>query len=323
MINVDSPNRDSYTPLHGRGDTTQTDDHCGGGYRWLLAPCWHRRGGTLAAQRGHRIELIETLLAEFYGRIANTAGDSFLLEFPSAVEAVRCTIAVQEGIAERNKDVPSEQRIEYRIGINVGDVVADGDDLLGDGVNIAARLENICGPGDIILSDNAYQQVRDRLEIAWQDGGEQDVKNIARPVQVWRWTTDQLSTSAGSEPAQELLPQSDKPSIAVLPFDNLSVDPEQEFFSDGIAEDIITELSHFHQFFVIARNSSFTYKGQAVDMKQVAHDLGVQYVIEGSVRQAGSRVRINTVEPASLGPMAASSTKSRFFHLATVFGLRL
>lgn len=246
--------------------------------------------GTLAAQRGHRKELIEPLLAEYHGRIANTAGDSFLFEFPSVVEAVRCLMAVQHGMAKRNRDIPFEHRIEYRTGINVGDVVSDGDDLFGDGVNIAARLEAICDPGGIILSDDAYRQVRDRLDIAWEDGGEHEVKNIARPVQIWRYGAIAEVNNAPS--ADVPLPLPDKPSIAVLPFDNMSGDPEQEYFSDGIAEDIITELSRFRWLFVIARNSSFTYKGRAVDVRQVGRELGVQYVLEGSVRKAGNRVRI-------------------------------
>jgi len=245
---------------------------------------------TLAAQRGHRSELIEPLLSEYHGRIANTAGDSFLFEFPSAVEAVRCSIAVQDGMAERNQNIPAERRIEYRIGINVGDVVADGDDLLGDGVNIAARLENICQPGGIILSDDAYRQVRDRVEIAWEDGGAHEVKNIARPVQIWRWRAD---AETGTAPTGEVpLALPDKPSIAVLPFDNMSGDPEQEYFSDGISEDIITALSKFRWFFVTARNSTFTYKGTATDIKQVGRELGVRYVLEGSVRKAGNRIRV-------------------------------
>ncbi len=246
--------------------------------------------GTLAAQRSHRVELIEPLLAEHHGRIANTAGDSFLLEFPSAVEAVRCSIAVQEGMADRNQDVAADQRIEYRIGINVGDVVADGDDLLGDGVNIAARLENLCEPSGIILSDDAYRQVRDRLDVAWEDGGEHEVKNIVRPVKVWRWraVVEAIAPTSGEAP----LALPDKPSIAVLPFDNMSGDPEQEYFSDGVTEDIITALSKFRWFFVTARNSSFVYKGAAVDIKQVGRELGVRYVLEGSVRKAGDRIRI-------------------------------
>jgi adenylate cyclase len=248
--------------------------------------------GTLSAQRSYRAELIEPLLAEHHGRIANTAGDSFLFEFPSAVEAVRCSVAVQEGMAERNRDIPGERRIEYRIGINVGDVVAQGDDLLGDGVNIAARLENICEAGGIILSDDAHRQIRDRLEITWEDGGEHEVKNIARPVQVWRWSMSvPQSVSVASEDVETLaLP--DKPSIAVLPFDNMSNDPDQEYFSDGMTEDIITALSRLRWLFVIARNSTFTYKGQAVDVKRVGREMGVRYVLEGSVRKAGQRVRV-------------------------------
>jgi adenylate cyclase len=244
--------------------------------------------GTLAAQRGHRSELIEPLLAEYHGRIANTAGDSFLLEFPSAVEAVRCAVAVQLGMGERNEGVPEDRRITYRIGINVGDVVADGNDLLGDGVNVAARLENLCDAGGIILSDTAYQQVRDRIDIVWEDGGKQEVKNIARPIQVWRWSTSIDETSVNDEPLQ--LP--DKPSIAVLPFNNMSGDAEQDYFADGITEDIITELSRFQGLFVIARNTAFAYKGEKIDVPKVAAELGVHFVLEGSVRRAGDRVRI-------------------------------
>jgi adenylate cyclase len=248
--------------------------------------------GTLSAQRGHRTALIEPLLSEYHGRIANTAGDSFLLEFPSAVEAVRCSIAVQEGIAERNSDIPADRRIEYRIGVNVGDVVADGDDLLGDGVNIAARLENLCEPGGVVLSDSAYQQVRDRLDFEWQDGGEHEVKNITRPVQVWRWGTGtgEISEQIVDDPEPLALP--DKPSIAVLPFQNMSGDTDEEFFADGMAEDIITALSRHRSLFVIARNSTFAYKGQSPDLRKVSAELGVRYVLEGSVRKGGNRVRI-------------------------------
>jgi adenylate cyclase len=173
------------------------------------------------------------------------------------------------GIAERNKDIAEDRRIRFRVGINLGDVVADGADLLGDGVNVAARLEGLSNPGGITLSDEAYRQVRDRLDLAWQDGGEHQAKNIARPVHIWRWAlSDQTASDTQSVPAVCLqLP--DKPSIAVLPFTNMSGDPEQEYFADGIAEDIITALSRIHWFFVTARNSSFTYKGQAVDVQQL------------------------------------------------------
>jgi TolB-like protein/class 3 adenylate cyclase len=246
--------------------------------------------GTLAAQRKHRTELIEPLISEHHGRIANTAGDSFLLEFPSAVEAVRCSVAVQDGIAERNRSIVADRRIEYRIGVNVGDVMADGEDLLGDGVNVAARLENICAPGGIILSDDAYRQVRDRLDIALEDGGEHLVKNIARPVQIWRWGKAAEAIVTPMTDAALALP--DKPSIAVLPFDNMSGDPEQEYFADGMAEDIITALSRYRWFSVIARNSSFSFKGRNVDVRSIGKQLGVRYLLEGSVRKGGNRLRI-------------------------------
>jgi len=251
--------------------------------------------GTLAAQRRYRTELIEPLLAEHHGRIANTAGDSFLFEFPSAVEAVRCSMAVQDGVAERNRNVAADRRIEFRIGINVGDVIAQGDDLLGDGVNIAARLENLCEPGGVILSDDAYRQVRDRLEIDWEDGGEREVKNIARPIRVWIWSP---LGSAAEVPmtADPPLPLPDKPSIVVLPFNNMSGDPEQEFLADGLAEDITTLLSNLRWLFVVARYSAFTYKGQVVNITDVGRDLGVRYVLEGSVRKAGKRIRV-TAQP--------------------------
>ena len=248
--------------------------------------------GTLAAQRSHRAELIEPLLIEYHGRIANTAGDSFLFEFSSAVEAVRYSIAVQERMAERNRDMAADRRIEFRIGINVGDVVADGDDLLGDGVNIAARLENICEPGGIMLADDAYRQVRDRLDVNWQDGGEREVKNIARPVRVWAWLSTVYPSLTGPENDFKTLALPDKPSIAVLPFQNMSQDPEQEFFGDGMAEDIITALSRYRSLFVIARNSTFAYKGQSPDLRDVARDLGVKFVLEGSIRKGGSKIRV-------------------------------
>ena len=245
--------------------------------------------GTLAALRAHRAELIDPLIAEHGGRIANTAGDSVLMEFPSAVDAVRCAIAMQQGMAERNNNVADAEQIRFRIGVHIGDVVAQGDDLLGDGVNIAARLEALAEPGGIALSDDAQRQVRDRLDLTWQDGGEQQLKNIARQIQVWHWHSSG-ATPAG-KPATPALP--DKPSIAVLAFDNLSGDESQEYFSDGIAEDVITSLSKFRWLFVSARNSSFTYKGKAVNIQQVGRELSVRYVLEGSVRKAANRVRIN------------------------------
>ncbi len=217
--------------------------------------------GTLRALRAHRNELIDPLIAEHGGRVANTAGDSLLLEFPSVVDAVRCSVAVQEGIAERNREIAEDRRILFRVGINVGDVVVEGDDLLGDGVNVAARLETMSEPGGVTLSDDAFRQVRDRLDLAWQDGGEHEVKNIARPVHVWRWLSGDQAAVAMPAEIDSPLPLPEKPSIAVLPFDNLSGDPEQEYFADGIAEDVITGLSRIRWLFVIARNSTLCLQG--------------------------------------------------------------
>jgi TolB-like protein/class 3 adenylate cyclase len=243
--------------------------------------------GTLKRLRKLRRELINPAVSLHRGRVVKTTGDGILIEFPSVVDAVRCAVDVQRGMDGRNADCPVEQRIEFRVGINVGDVVVEGEDLLGDGVNVAARLEGISEPGGICISEDAYRQVRDKLDLNFEDAGEQHLKNIARPVRTYRLRLDRRP--AQGKPA---LPLPDKPSIAVLPFQNMSGDPEQEYFADGIVEDIITALSRFKQLFVIARNSSFTYKGRAVDVKQVGRELGVRYVLEGSVRKAADRVRI-------------------------------
>lgn len=248
--------------------------------------------GTLEALRGHRRDFIEPAIETHNGRIANTAGDSFLMEFSSVVDAVRCAIAIQDGLADRNAEVPQDRRILMRIGINVGDVVAEDGDLLGDGVNIAARLEALAEPGGIALSDDAYRQVRDRMKIDWFDAGEHEVKNIARPVHVWRWAPHENQQAQDTALVSEVLELPDKPSIAVLPFDNMSGDMEQEYFVDGMTEDIITELSRFEELFVIARNTTYTYKGTPASATGVARELGVHYVLEGSVRKAGERVRI-------------------------------
>ena len=248
--------------------------------------------GTLRSLRAHRAELIDPAIDRHGGRIANTAGDSLLLEFASAVDAVRCAIAVQEGMAERNNDIEADRRIIFRIGINVGDVVAQGEDLLGDGVNVAARLEGLAEPGGLTLSDDAHRQVRDRLDVQWRDTGEHEVKNIVRPVHVWHWSTNVEEKTGNAPSGGKPLSLPDKPSIAVLPFDNMSGDSEQEYFSDGMTEDIITALSRLRWLFVIARNSSFTYKGRAVDVTRVGRELGVRYVLEGSVRKAGQRIRV-------------------------------
>ncbi len=243
--------------------------------------------GTLAALKTLRREVVDPPVAAHGGRIVKSAGDGLLLEFPSVVDAVRCVVEVQTAMAERGAALPEDERIALRIGVNLGDVIIEGDDIFGDGVNIAARLEGIAEPGSICVSDDAWRQVRGKLDLVFEDAGLQTLKNIAQPVQVWRWAAN----GAAAAPSVPLtLP--DKPSIAVLPFQNLSGDPEQEYFADGMVEDIITALSRFKSLFVIARNSSFTYKGKAVDVKRIGRELGVRYVLEGSVRKAAGRVRI-------------------------------
>jgi adenylate cyclase len=246
--------------------------------------------GTLADLKGHRRAVVDPKIKEHRGRIVKTTGDGMLVEFASVVDAVRCAAEIQRGMAERNADVAAERRIEFRVGINVGDIIIDGDDIFGDGVNIAARLEALAEPGEIWVSRMVREQVRDKLAFAFEDMAEREVKNIARPIRVYRIVSRE-SEAAPSRAAEAGAP-APKPSIAVLPFANMSGDPEQEYFADGMVEDIITSLSRFNQLFVIARNSSFTYKGRAVDVRQVAKELGVRYVLEGSVRKSGSRVRI-------------------------------
>jgi adenylate cyclase len=246
--------------------------------------------GTLARLTALRDEIIDPKIAEHNGRIVKLMGDGMLAEFASVVDAVRAATEAQRSIAEHNAGRPEEKRIVFRIGINLGDVVIDGDDIQGDGVNVAARLESLAEPGGICISGSLHEQVRDRLDLAFEDMGEQEVKNIARPIRVWRWfeAARAGSTATVSEP----LPLPDKPSIAVLPFDNMSDDPEQEYFADGMVEDIITGLARIKWLFVIARNSTFAYKGKSVDVKQAGRELGVRYVLEGSVRKVSSRVRV-------------------------------
>jgi TolB-like protein/class 3 adenylate cyclase len=247
--------------------------------------------GTLERLKALRRELLDPKIAEHHGRVVKTTGDGMLVEFASVVDAVRCAVAVQRAMPERNTGVGADSRIELRIGINLGDVIVEGDDLYGDGVNIAARIEALADAGGILVSNTVHDQVRDRLPFLFEDLGEQQVKNIARPVRVYR-VRDLGAAKSPLAPAQPVLPLPDKPSIAVLPFANLSGDPEQEYFVDGMVEEVITALSRIRWLFVLARNSSFTYKGQAVDVKQVGRELGVRYVLEGSVRKAGQRVRI-------------------------------
>ena len=247
--------------------------------------------GTLAALKSLRKSLIDPKIAEYRGRIFKTTGDGALVEFASTVDAVRCAIDIQRAMPELNADTPPGKKLEFRIGINVGDIIVDGDDIFGDGVNVAARLESISQPGGICVSDVVHQQVTGRVEALFADLGEQSLKNIARPVRVYRLDLGPKPASA-SEAPRPTSATPDKPSIAVLAFTNMSGDPEQEYFSDGISEDIITDLSKVSELQVIARNSSFTYKGKPVDVKQVGRELGVRYLLEGSVRKAGNRVRV-------------------------------
>jgi adenylate cyclase len=250
--------------------------------------------GTARTLREHRV-VTDALVSKHGGRIVKTTGDGVLLEFPSVVDAVECAVAVQAVMAERNEGVPAERRMLFRIGINLGDILIEGDDILGDGVNIAARIENECEPGGVYLSGDAYRQVRGKTPFVFDDLGEKSLKNIDQPVRLYAVRSASFSTEAtvkAPAEADKPLPLPDKPSIAVLPFQNMSGDPEQEYFADGMVEDITTALSRFKSLFVIARNSSFTYKGKAVDVKQVGRELGVRYVLEGSVRRAGKRVRI-------------------------------
>ncbi len=252
--------------------------------------------GTLRQLKAHRKELIDPKITEHRGRIVKTTGDGMLVEFVSVVDAVRYAVDVQRGMAERNADVAPDRRIEFRIGINVGDIIRDENDIYGDGVNVAARLETLAEPGGILVSRNVHDQVRDKLNFGFEDLGEQAVKNIARPIGIHRILLAESAPHAivksAVTAAKTELSTADRPSIAVLPFANMSGDPEQEYFADGISEDLITGLSKLRWFFVIARNSSFTYKGKAVDVKRVARELGVRYVLEGSVRKGGNRVRI-------------------------------
>ena len=319
--------------------------------------------GTLQRLRDLRNELIDPTTTQHRGRVVKTMGDGFLIEFASAVDAVRCAIAIQRGALVRNVDVAAEWRIELRIGINVGDVVVEGDDLLGDGVNVAARLEGIAEPGGICVSESAFQQVRDKLDVKFTDGGPKSLKNIARPVRVYSVTVSEgkptktgarairlaptrrgaVAVVAGmvvvvaavaivwfapwrsrTESAPEVraaLTLPSKPSIAVLPFENMSGDPEQAYFADGMTEDLITDLSKVAGLFVIARNSTFAYKGKARDVREIARTLGVRYVLEGSVRRAGGDVRVNAqlIDGANGGHLWAERYDG---DLQNIFGLQ-
>jgi TolB-like protein/class 3 adenylate cyclase len=250
--------------------------------------------GTLAALKTLRREIVDPQIAAHGGRIVKTTGDGLLLEFASVVDAVQCVVEVQTTMAAGVADVPENRRIAFRIGVNLGDIIIDGDDIFGDGVNIAARLQELAAPGGMCVSSRVYDDVCDRFDLRFDDGGTQALKNISRPIHVWRWlpgsSLPSEAAAAGSRDAG--LARSDKPSIAVLAFANMGGDPEQEYFGDGLVEDIITALSRISAFSVMARNSSFTYKGRAVDVRKVGQELGVRYVLEGSVRKAGGRLRI-------------------------------
>jgi adenylate cyclase len=246
--------------------------------------------GTRVRFNSHLHELIEPAIASRQGRTVKTTGDGFLVEFASVVDAVECAVTIQKGLADRNADEPADWRMDFRIGINLGDVIIEGDDIHGDGVNVAARLEGISEPGGICISANVFEQVQNRLELSFEDLGEQQLKNIPQPIRAYRVDIDGLVAAAPEQPVDAQLME--KSAVAVLPFNNMSGDPEQEYFADGLTEDIITSLSLWRSFPVIARNSTFAYKGKVPDIRRVAKELGARYVIEGSVRKGGDRVRI-------------------------------
>ena len=248
--------------------------------------------GTLAALETLRNEVIGPILAKYNGRIVKLMGDGMLAEFASVVDAVRAAAETQRAVAERNANLPEHERMEFRVGINLGDVVIDGDDIHGDGVNVAARLEGLAEPGGICISGKVYEEVRDRVDFVFEDLGARELKNIDRPVRAWGWSPDAVSTEPSPTNRSEPLALPDKPSIAVLPFTIMSDDPTQGYFADGLTEDVITLLARMPGFFVIARNSTFSYKGQSPDIRVVGRDLGVRYVVEGSVRPLGARLRI-------------------------------
>ena len=248
--------------------------------------------GTLTSLKGHRAELIDPTIAEHQGRIVKLTGDGMLIEFPSVVNAVECATEIQREMPVRNASVMEDRRIEFRIGINLGDVIVDEDDIFGDGVNVAARLESVAKPGGIAVSQSVRDNVGNRLDLVFEDIGDQQLKNIEFPVRVYNVLLGD-APSRSQNAALAVVADADKPSIAVLPFNNMSGDPEQEYFSDGISEDIITDLSKVSGLFVVGRNTSFGYKGMSPHLQSVASDLGVKYLLEGSVRKAGQRVRVN------------------------------
>jgi adenylate cyclase len=259
------------------------------GYSRLMGA---NESGTVAALKTLQTDFIDGKIAEHQGRIVKLTGDGMLVEFPSVVNAVACAAEMQRGMRDRNSGVPQDRRLEFRIGVNVGDVIVQGDDILGDGVNVASRLESIALPGGITISGPVRDHVGNRLDLAFEDMGEQTLKNIERPIRVYRVSVDSPAVLGATDEEPTQHQQLEKPSVVVLPFNNMSGDPEQEYFSDGITEDIITDLSNVSGLFVVARNTAFTYKGKPVKVQQVAQELGVRFILEGSVRKAGSRVRV-------------------------------
>ena len=251
--------------------------------------------GTLARLKTIRLEVIDPAIVKCRGRIIKTTGDGMLVEFQSVTEALGCAVDFQERMARRNRDMPAARALLFRIGINLGDVIVEDGDIFGDGVNVAARLETMAEPGGICISSAVRDQIGDRLNIGYADLGEQQVKNISRPIRAYKVLLDAQNSGtahAGSDRSRAPPASAKRPSIAVLPFDNMSGDPEQEFFVDGLTEDIITELSRFRELLVISRNAVFVHKGKPVTAKQVAREFGVDYIAEGSVRKAGDRVRV-------------------------------
>ncbi|MCG7520116.1 adenylate/guanylate cyclase domain-containing protein [Ruegeria sp. Ofav3-42] len=248
--------------------------------------------GTLARLRTHRIELIDPSIDKNGGKIIKTTGDGMLVEFPSASDAVLCAVEVQNRMFRRNADVPKDQRIQFRIGINLDEIIFEDDDIFGSGVNVAARLEQSANAGEVLISGTVHDQVTNRLDLGYQDLGDLSLKNLTQPVRAFRVELDAPAEAADESLAADGSTKVVKPSIAVLPFENMSGDPEQEFFVDGLTEDLLTELSRRHELFVISRNSSFVYKGQAVNLREVGEALGARYIVEGSVRKAGNRLRV-------------------------------
>jgi adenylate cyclase len=264
--------------------------------------------GTVAQLKKHRANLIDPRIAEHRGRIVKTTGDGMLAEFASSVDAVRCAVDIQLAMASANLNVAATKKVELRIGVHVGDIISDDGDIFGDGVNIAARLEGLADPGGICVSARVQEDVEGRLDIVLKDGGEQQLKNIARPVRVFNIHIGKPEAAKVSPP---MLALPGRPSVAVLPFQNMSGDAEQDYFADGMAEDITTALSRFRLLFVTSRNSSFTYKGRAVDVRQVGRELGVRYVLEGSVRRSGPRIRITgQLIDASTGTISGRTTST-------------